>query len=92
MRPIDADALYFAQRYARADPDSEKLIPVLAVDKEDVEEAPTIDAVPVVRCKDCMFEGSELTCPMLCLVDHTEPDEFCSFGRKKGGWKGRADK
>ena len=44
MRLIDADALYFAKRYAKADPDSDKMIPVRAVDKS------VIDAATVYVC------------------------------------------
>lgn len=42
MRLIDADALSFDQRFAKADPDSDRLIPVLSVDKREIENAPTI--------------------------------------------------
>lgn len=49
MRAIDADKLYFAQRYARIDPDSDRLTPVLAVDKYQIENAPTLDVELVVH-------------------------------------------
>ena len=45
-------------------------------------EAPTVYAVPVVRCKDCKHynEGS-------CVGYHanhdTMPDDFCSYGERK---------
>lgn len=39
MRLIDADALYFAKRYAKADPDSDRMIPVRAVDKSVIDAA-----------------------------------------------------
>ena len=41
QRLIDANKLCFSQRYARADPESDKLIPVLSVDKTDIESAET---------------------------------------------------
>lgn len=43
---------------------------------------PTIDAVQVVRCKDCKhFDGSY---PMCCRFEETfEPDGYCSFGEKR---------
>lgn len=56
--------------------------------------APTIDAVPVVRCKDCVnyksnpyskhFDVPEMMC--MCWIDWipTEPDDFCSCGERKG--------
>ena len=48
--------------------------------------APTIDAVPVVRCKDCMFrcepiEFGELYCPI--LNGSMNNDDFCSYGERK---------
>lgn len=42
---------------------------------------PTIDAVEVVRCKDCKhFDGSY---PMCCRFEETvKADDYCSFGEK----------
>ena len=47
-----------------------------------LENAPTIDAVEVVRCKDCKhFDGSY---PMCCRFEETfEPEDYCSFGEKR---------
>ena len=44
-----------------------------------------IDAVPVVRCKDCAVPHNKYTgCPMLNgLV--TPPDFYCPFGERKDG-------
>lgn len=54
---------------------------------------PTIDAVEVVRCKDCKHRGSPYSCPMRKLVmpfsgpgafeDCTTDDSFCSSGERK---------
>ena len=48
-------------------------------------EAPTVDAVEVVRCKDCAVPHNKYTgCPKLNgLV--TPPDFYCPFGERKGG-------
>ena len=48
-------------------------------------EAPTVDAVPVVRCKDCAVPHNKYTgCPELNgLV--TPPDFYCPFGERKEG-------
>ena len=82
MRLIDADARM--DRLAEGLADGEVLyrIPPDAVDK-----APTVDAVPVVRCRDCVFfcaEGDPW-----CLLDaglfSPLPDSFCSFGAKRKG-------
>ena len=45
-----------------------------------------INAVPVVRCKDCMFrcepiEFGELYCPI--LNGSMNNDDFCSYGERK---------
>ena len=58
-----------------------------------IEEAPTIDAVPVVRCKDCIhylivdeFEGGKR---YMCKVNHfsyinSDGDmHYCSYGERK---------
>ena len=47
-----------------------------------IDEAPTIDAVQVVRCKDCKhYDGSY---PMCCRFEETfEPDDYCSFGENR---------
>lgn len=55
--------------------------------------APTVDAVEVVRCEECMFNGSITHCPMCYeeyneeegwnIYDNTEPDGYCNKGRRK---------
>ena len=46
-------------------------------------EAPTVDAVEVIRCKDCVVPHNKYTgCPELNgLV--TPPDFYCPFGKRK---------
>ena len=48
---------------------------------DEIDAQPTIDAEPIVRCKDCKhFDGSY---PMCCRFEETfEPDGYCSFGEK----------
>lgn len=50
-----------------------------------IDEAPTIDAVPVVRCRECIYcswQGDSLV-----YCDNFErdmmPDDFCSVGERK---------
>lgn len=52
---------------------------------EYAENLPTVDAAPVVRCKDCAVPHNKYTgCPELNgLV--TPPDFFCPFGEQKKG-------
>ena len=45
--------------------------------------APTIDAVEVVRCKDCRHRDL-FSCP-LADNDFQKDDDFCSWGERKGG-------
>lgn len=56
-----------------------------------IEDAPTVDAVPVVRCKDCTYaefvEGSEecLHCMTITgLCTYVMDDDFCSYGERRG--------
>ena len=83
MRLIDADRLDYT-----VPPDPHYLTEELTlVLKNAVDKAPTVDAVPVVRCRDCVFfcaEGDPW-----CLLDaglfSPLPDSFCSFGAKRKG-------
>ena len=60
---------------------------------EYLEGLPTVDAVEVVRCKDCKYYNPESQrCDHPCLdydvecFDHwidTEPDDFCSYGERR---------
>ena len=53
-----------------------------------VNNAPTVDAVPVVRCKECSYRGT-ITCPMVHeqlgngLLDYAHDDGYCSRGKRK---------
>lgn len=54
---------------------------------ESIDEQPTIDAVPVVRCKDCIYKASAkvkngyVICPAsgMEITDY----DFCSYGERK---------
>ena len=56
-----------------------------------IDGAPTIDAVPVVRCKDCKFGDwdSEPNDAMVCMRTKDgfwrSGNDFCSFGERKEG-------
>ena len=54
-----------------------------------VDEQPTIDAVEVVRCKDCKHcdpENYHCDHPMSTAAPlRRKPDDFCSYGERKGG-------
>lgn len=83
-RLIDADALWrkFESEpwYDNADRD-EIALPL-------VDEAPTVDAVEVVRCKDCIRRYDTDECPMCFLsegqyYEFTRDDGFCDRGERK---------
>lgn len=58
-----------------------------------LEKAPTVDAVPVVRCKDCKWfadnnDGSWYGCWFFQTIqiipeDAPKPEDFCSYGEPK---------
>ena len=56
---------------------------------EIIDEAPTVDAVEVVRCKDCVnYCGFEHCKNGICDVDSVSkravyPNDFCSYGERK---------
>ena len=74
MRLIDADALPKYTGYA------------LSADEvaTAVDTAPTIDAVPVVRCKDCEWRNWETNgCNRNPCVEPWFENDFCSYGEKR---------
>ena len=55
-----------------------------------IDGAPTIDAVPVVRCKDCIRRYDTDECPMCFLIEgkyyeYTNGNGFCDRGERKEG-------
>lgn len=97
-RLIDADALKKQSEESAAIEWNQKVAPVSwAYAEEDfaqrIDDAPTIDAVPVVRCKDCRHckpvvnENCEVVgcwCDEFEIVDVAE-NHFCSRGERKDG-------
>lgn len=48
-----------------------------------IRQMPTVDAVPVVRCRDCKHEfGGRCS---ICWFQKRKPDDFCSYGERKEG-------
>ena len=84
-RLIDADAL--KTKAIRCETFKLYDAPVFlkAVGTKEIDKAPTVDAVPVVRCKDCAVPHNMYTgCPKLNgLV--TPHDFYCPFGERKDG-------
>ena len=53
-----------------------------------IEKAPTVDAVSVVRCKDCRSYNKPKTGWCEVHLDREHPDDFCSYGKRKDGGDG----
>lgn len=86
MRLIDADALHeFVEKEFPNGTPYEWAWALTVVDH-----TPTIDAVEVVRCKDCRYWHEDaLACEYLPRSENgTRPawygDDFCSYGERKG--------
>lgn len=89
MRLIDADAL--KERAIRVSTVKEHWY-MKAVGTHEINKAPTIDAVEVVRCKDCKSgkvhyieddygSSSEVFC--ILIASYMRIDDFCSYGERK---------
>ena len=60
------------------------------VDAKQIADAPTVDAVPVVRCKDCkhyeIHKPKVLeNCERNGYIIPMKPDDFWSYGERKDG-------
>ena len=96
MRLIDAEPLRKKIRYECGLDCWGRISEVDVLTKIDI--APTIDAVPVVRCRDCRYRFAS-SCPMFheeqtynddygyYWIDHdyTHDDGFCDEGKPKDG-------
>lgn len=73
MRAIDGDQFI---------PDAFYRVPYYAI-----ENAPTLDAVPVVRCRDCKYlytdEYGFLACAESGAMLNPEENDFCSYGQRR---------
>lgn len=52
---------------------------------EYAEQLPAVDAVPVVRCKDCRYFSTANipSCTSPYGIIDPEPDDFCSYGERR---------
>ena len=53
-----------------------------------IEKAPTVDAVFVMRCKNCRSYNKPKTGWCEVHLDREHPDDFCSYGKRKDGKDG----
>ena len=95
MRLIDADTLKEGIKELKRSPwynndinpswkqgikDAVHVVETLCIDEE-----PTVDAVPVVRCKDCKHwqcDDSESYCDELGIFN-TDMNSYCSYAKRK---------
>lgn len=94
-RLIDANSILddFLKRYTEMERDG-KLVVAACEIKQDfadmISNAATVDAVEVVRCRDCAKDGL-LTCPICFIENKTlqfinhSPDFYCGEGERKDG-------
>lgn len=75
MRLIDADAV---EKITWEDPHYHDPLNVLTEVREKVRALPTVDAVPVIRCKDCIKKE-------LCSIfrDAKQEHGFCAWAERK---------
>lgn len=84
MRLIDADALF-----DEVCEDLEEGEVLYSIPPSYIDDAPTVDAVEVVRCRDCRFyetaeyypDGTKQLCRL--LKRQMCEDAFCSFGERR---------
>ena len=97
MRLIDADAIVVPSDF-RVEHFHDRIEDKVAYDlgcavRELLDEQTTVDAVEVVRCKDCENwgtraktidnEGNTISCDCIALDGMTKPDFYCAWGVKK---------
>ena len=93
-RLIDADAL--KTKAIRCETFNLYDAPIFlkAVGTKEIDKAPTIDAVEIVRCKDCKhympqkksahWENRASYCNRIVTIK-VRPNDFCSYGERKDG-------
>ena len=88
MRLIDGDALKTKAIKCETFKLYDAPVFLKAVGTKEIDRAPTIDAVPVVRCKDCKWLYDEMD--DYCCRSHRGlaricENSFCSYGERKDG-------
>ena len=87
MRTIDADAVVTIQVYddMTEETDTKKMTIAEAIDEWSDEGCPpTVDAVEVVRCKDCRWfenDGYHTNCQIMRFC--VEAEDYCSRGERR---------
>ena len=86
-RLIDADALKTKAIRCETFKLTDAPVFLKAVGTKEIDRAPTVDAVPVVRCKDCIYSYEEfgfIYCTFGPYGDCAVPSQFyCAEGKRK---------
>ena len=79
MRLIDADELLTAFPYD----DEEPMLTISSV-RMTIRRMPTIEAEPVVRCKDCFYRNEKGYCNLIVGIEmEMDDDDYCSRAERK---------
>ena len=87
MRLIDGDKLletykkWIPQLLSKEDEGDRRGVETCIMVLEDMQ---TVDAVPVVRCRECKHYDGKWMCK-ISGVPSRKPNDFCSYGERKGG-------
>lgn len=84
MRLIDADLM--KNSIESSDTDENILISpqeLIATLIRWIDYRPTVDAVEIVRCKDCKYNGIWCDIQDIEWTEKSKPIEFCSYGERK---------
>lgn len=79
MRLIDADALLTKRKMSKYYhlPNGDIAVPII-----DIEHAPPVDAVPVIRCRDCNeYQQNFHWCKL--HDGEMQPTDYCSYGERR---------
>lgn len=92
MRLIDADAFirFLAEQKVKETgaftKGLNKALNVAISAQKNLQITPTVDAVPVVRCKDCKYykpDEYECGCDFAGGLPYVKAGDFCSYGERK---------
>jgi hypothetical protein len=91
-RLIDANTIPYEEHYVPDGDTQWQYKKELCVLKPTIDALPAVDAVEVVRCKDCTqyrqnpwSKEENMMCMCWCDWLATDPDDFCSFGERREG-------
>lgn len=86
MRPIDANALKSIIMKQVKECKIKVFDPSVNLILQDIENAPTIEAAPVVRCKDCKYRQDDDFCGGRGWPAQLVPDDgYCDRGARMDG-------